>query len=614
MSTPHKTRLFPLGRAFLAMALLVSSHLPAQAASDDALVEVVMVSDLQCPFCSRAHTTINQLREEYGGKVTFRWLNQPLAFHQRAKPAAIAAEAAKNQGKLDTFVDRVFAEQNALEDADLERYAREVGLDMAKFAADIKDPATAQRVERDALIANAVGATGTPTFFINGRNLRGAQPIEKFRELIDDELARPVTGSPSAHRMARLKAENGPLFDYLYDNKTPTPTTSPTEKADTTVYKVTLDKDDPVLGEPLAPVTLVLFGNYQCPFTRKHESTVDALREKYGKDLRVVFKHSPLPFHKSAVPAARAAICANAQKKFEGMHNALMAAQFVEGEETTLVMSLARELKLNLKKFESCLNDPKTQAKIDRDLALAASVTARGTPNSYINGIKVTGAKSIESFTTVIDDQLAIARGKLAEGVKTKALYAGLIAEGKVFEPLDQVVQAIDQAGAARLGPADAPIQIAVFSDLQCPFCSRHFSSLEEAVNKFSGKVSVTFHHFPLSFHRSARPAAEYTTCAQEQGKFWQFTAEVFANQETLPDSLDAAADTVGLDGKALKSCLESGRAAALVDRQMADATRIGIRGTPTVYIQGRKWESTNGYGIDALEATLKQYFPDIVR
>jgi protein-disulfide isomerase len=115
--------------------------------------------------------------------------------HPRARPAAEAAVCADEQGKFWAFHDAVFANAKDLEDADLEKRAREVGLDLAAFQACRKDGRTQAIVERDVNDARAAGITGTPSFFVNGRMLGGAQPLEKFVELIDAELAQKAPAS-----------------------------------------------------------------------------------------------------------------------------------------------------------------------------------------------------------------------------------------------------------------------------------------------------------------------------------------------------------------------------------------------------------------------------------
>ena len=119
--------------------------------------------------------------------VVFR--NQPLPFHDHAMDAAIAFQAANRQGKAWAMHDKMFANQGALTRADLDKYAKEIfGLDAAKFAKDMDDSTTKDEVLADQKLGTSVGAAGTPTFFINGHQLVGAQPFEKFKALIDEEI------------------------------------------------------------------------------------------------------------------------------------------------------------------------------------------------------------------------------------------------------------------------------------------------------------------------------------------------------------------------------------------------------------------------------------------
>lgn len=102
--------------------------------------------------------------------------------------AALAFMAAHRQGKAWAMHDKMFSHNTALTRADLDGYAKEIGLDMVKFAKDMDDPKLKEEVEADQKLGNSLGASGTPTFFINGRQLVGAQPFEKFKEVIDEEI------------------------------------------------------------------------------------------------------------------------------------------------------------------------------------------------------------------------------------------------------------------------------------------------------------------------------------------------------------------------------------------------------------------------------------------
>ena len=115
---------------------------------------------------------------------------QPLPFHQHAEEAAEAALAANAQGKFWEMHDKLFANQQHLERADLEKYAQEIGLNMDKFKKALDTNQYKDHIDRDKAEAAKAGAQGTPTFLINGTRLVGAQPVEQFKQLIDAELAK----------------------------------------------------------------------------------------------------------------------------------------------------------------------------------------------------------------------------------------------------------------------------------------------------------------------------------------------------------------------------------------------------------------------------------------
>ncbi|HEY3447673.1 MAG TPA: thioredoxin domain-containing protein [Myxococcales bacterium] len=156
-----------------------------------AKVTIVEFSDFQCPYCGRASKTVGQIKEQYGDQVRLVFKQHPLPFHDKAALAAQAAAEANAQGNFWGFHDRLFANQKALAREDLESAAQATGLDMARFRSALDSGVHQAHVQQDTAQAGSLGATGTPAFFINGRLLSGAQPIEVFKQAIDEELARP---------------------------------------------------------------------------------------------------------------------------------------------------------------------------------------------------------------------------------------------------------------------------------------------------------------------------------------------------------------------------------------------------------------------------------------
>jgi len=156
----------------------------------NAPIELIEFSDFQCPYCLRAHPILKQVLSTYGDKIRFVYRNYPLPNHPNARPAAEAAQCAAEQSKFWAYHDRLFADQGKLSNDDLKRTAAELGMDAGKFNACFDSHKYQARVEADVRAGNEAGVSGTPSFFINGRMLTGAQPFEAFKRTIDEELER----------------------------------------------------------------------------------------------------------------------------------------------------------------------------------------------------------------------------------------------------------------------------------------------------------------------------------------------------------------------------------------------------------------------------------------
>lgn len=152
-------------------------------------VTIVMFSDYECPFCVRAEAVVDQVMKTYGDKVRLVFRDYPLPMHPNARPAAEAAACANDQGKYWSYHEKLFANNTALGADKLKEYAKDTGLDMAKFDKCVADKTHAAAIDKDVADGAAVGVNGTPAFFINGRMLSGAQPFERFKEEIDADLA-----------------------------------------------------------------------------------------------------------------------------------------------------------------------------------------------------------------------------------------------------------------------------------------------------------------------------------------------------------------------------------------------------------------------------------------
>jgi protein-disulfide isomerase len=368
-----------------------------------AKVTIVEFSDFQCPFCSRVVPTLKEITDKYKD-VAVVFVNQPLGFHPNARPAAKAFLAAHRQGKAWEMHDKLFANQQALQQADFDKYAQELSLNLPRFKKDMADPAIEKMIADDQALAGSVGADGTPMFFINGRELSGAQPTAAFTAIIDEEIKK-------ADQLLKQGTKPADLYDKLVAQAAAAVPSAPAPAAaaaaPTPGAKVDIAVgDSPAKGPRTAPVTVVAFSDFQCPFCSRAIPIMKQIEDNYKGKVRIAFKHLPLSFHNNAQIAAEASMAANEQGKFWEMHDKLFANQ--QQLDRPSLEKYAQELGLNMTKFKAALDSGKFKQRVQEDAQLAAKVGATGTPTFFVNGKSLVGAQPFDThFKPLIDAELA---------------------------------------------------------------------------------------------------------------------------------------------------------------------------------------------------------------
>jgi protein-disulfide isomerase len=566
---------------------------------DRAKITIIEYSDFQCPFCSRVEPTVDQIMKTYGRDVKVAWKNNPLPFHQNAMPAAQIAMAAAQKGKFWEMHDKLFKNQQALDRPSLEKYAKEEGLSDDEIKAALDAGKYTAQIKADQDEAAKFGARGTPSFFINGRPLSGAQPFDAFKKVIDEELAnaqKAINAGVSASQVYDALTRNAKASAAVADAQQQRP--QPAQADPNQVYKVPAGSS-PIHGEKNAKVTIIQFSDFQCPFCSRVEPTITELEKDYGKDLRVVWKNNPLPFHPNAMPAALAAMAAGEQGKFWEMHDKIFADQAHLDEAT--YEKYAKEIGLNMSKWKAAFSSKKYEKDIKEDMALAEKLGARGTPSFFVNGTPLRGAQPKEAFKTLIDKKIEQADALLKKGIKPADLYAELTKDGKdkadaaptpaarPGEPDSNTVYKALIEDAPVRGAKNAKVTIVEWSDFQCPFCGRVEPTVTKVLDEYKNDVRVAFKQLPLPFHNNAHTAAEAALAAKAQGKFWEMHAKMFANQQALDrPSLEKYAQEIGLNVEKFKAYLDSGKWKQKVDAELAEGNKIGARGTPSFFINGK--------------------------
>jgi len=560
----------------------------ARLGSETAEVTIVAFLDYECRHCREAFGVLMELRRRYQPealRVVFKHL--PLEGHPMGLPAAIAGQAVRDEAGAEAFFEfsrLAFDQQDSLSYVALAEWAAEVGVPRSVYNEAVSAESTLAQVARDAQLAWARGAEGTPTLFVNGRLLGGAPTLPELTQLVDQELARFRAQSGSwAERYRTIVAENAQasLATALLAE-------------DPTDYLVPLD-GSATRGPADALVTVVVFTDYQCPYCQRADATLNELVRRHPHDVRLVFKHLPLAFHQSARPAARLAEAVRRKggdAAFFAVSHDLFALSPKLG--ASALKDLAGRHGLDTKTATVALSgdDQQLEQRIDRDLQLADDVEAAGTPHIFINGKRIAGARPLEHFEAVLLAEKQRAAERVAAGTAASEVYAALQQGASQPGAPAQVSAPPVTSDNPTRGPQNAAVTIHVFSDFECPFCRQAEETVLELERLYPGKVRFVWHDRPLDFHPLARPAARAGREARRQGgdaAFWKIHRRMFGlDQEkaaVLRSDLLAHAQALGLDVAAMEKAIDSPIHDAAIERDIALATSLGFQGTPAFVV-----------------------------
>lgn len=562
----------------------------------DAPVTIVEISDFECPFCSRVLPTIKKIKAEYGPeKVRIVWKHHPLPFHKNARPAHEASVAVFEVGGSEAFWkfhDLAFANRQGLGDAEnLKKWAVESGVDAAKYEAALATKKQSAKIEADLAMAKKIGANGTPAFRINGVTLAGAQPFEKFKEVIDQQLV-------EAKKLAESGTKAADIYPALLDKNAKAAPEQPDRKeppADNTVWAVPVFDDDPVKGNKDALVTIVEFSEFQCPFCKRVGPTIKQIMDTYKDDVRIVWKDNPLGFHPRALPASNVAREVYKQKgdaAFWNVHDKLFENQ--PKLEDADLLAAAKGSGVPDAVLKAAIEKNKYADKFEQSQDLASDFEARGTPHFFVNGIRLAGAQPFEKFKEVIDAQLAKAKQMVKKGTPRAGVYAQILKDGKSPPPPPKKELGKLPQDAPFKGAKNAKIVIEEFSDFECPFCSRVNPTIKQLLDEYGDEVKIVWRNMPLPFHKNAPLAAEAAFEVYKQkgdAAFWQYHDKLFESQRA-PGGIERAnlekfAQELGVNMPAFKEALDKRTHKSRIEADAEAGQKAGISGTPGFVVNG---------------------------
>jgi protein-disulfide isomerase len=563
--------------------------------SRTAPVTLVVFSDFECPFCQRLSVTLKQLEQRYSpAQLRVVWKNYPLAFHREARPtaeAAMAVFAHRGPAAFWKLHDAIFDTGERLSPAIVEAALSRAGVGAGALQTWLLGGAAAQKVDADLALAAQLGVTGTPASFINGVFLSGAQPLEEFTRVIDAQL-----------EAARLLRENGTPPERVYAALSEQSFVSPQRRHgpdddddddDTKEHFVPVG-DSPVRGKSTALVTLVMFGDFECPFCGRVTPTLDRLAAHHGDKLRFVWKNSPLTFHKRAEPAAELALEARAQKgdaAFWEAHKLLLADP--KALDDAGLEGVAATMKLDVAAVKRAIASHKHAAKIEADMDLSEDLGVTGTPTFFVNGRKLVGAQPASRFEAVIGEEMAKAEALVAKGTPAAKVYETRQMQAEQPPIAPRLTVPPPGKDSPSKGAAGGRVVVQMFADFECPFCARGAETMSALIKAFPGSVRVVWRNLPLPMHGEAQLAAEAAMEAFAQKGatgFWKMhdllLSDTTASNLDRP-ALERHAASLGLDARRFAAALDAGTHRAAVEADAKVAASAGIRGTPGFVVNG---------------------------
>ncbi|MFO0616476.1 MAG: thioredoxin domain-containing protein [Polyangiaceae bacterium] len=369
---------------------------------------------------------------------------------------------------------------------------------------------------------------------------------------------------------------------------------------------VPVDSNDPIWGSRFALVTVVVFSDFECPHCREFEHTLDEVKRTFDpRDLRVVWKHSPLGRHANARAAA---IAGNTVFRLGGSRAFFRWAERAFDHQGSLTVDdfadWASEVGVDEARFRAAFASNEFAAKVDEDLELGARLGLAGAPMSLVNGLTVRGAASFEKMRRIIDDEMEAAR-ELRATVPQDAIYVEATRKNRPpLEPapapapptppgpsLDKTVYRVPlSSDDVFRGPDQAPVTLIEIGDFSAATRGA-YATVESVLAKYEGRVRFAFRPRVLPSDRDGFRAANIlldSRRASGDAGYWAAFKRLF--EPALPPDESVVLGDLHLDAKALETALKSNTYGPVLARFASATADLELPGVPAFFVNGRRF------------------------
>ncbi len=466
---------------------------------------LTIISDFQCPFCSKAADLIHEVNKKYPN-IGIAFKHFPLDFHPLAKRAAIASNCAQKEGKFWEYHDTLFKKQGEISEELFLIIADTLSLNKDKFKTCLNSKEALEKVESQIKYSESLEIQGTPTMFLNGSQVDGFS-IEQLSIAIESELS----------------------------------------------------------GEKPKPLTNDLI---IASFGSTNITWADVVKENQNK------------------------------VKMEDIQQLQKQKEFLAQTASRYVSEKMLNIEAKAKGFDSI---QKYMESVLKETSTPTDDELKKTFEQFKSNL---GGATFEQ----VKDKLKAYQIQMNQQAVAKKLMEELYAKYKVLlnipEPELPSIE-INLKNSPLIGKKESSHTLVVFSDFECPYCSKFSDVLEKVQKEYPEKVTVYFKHFPLSFHQNAFSASVASYCAQKQGNFWEYHNKLFANHGQLNDAnFKLWSEELKLNKVEFEKCLKSDEAKNFILGELQEAQDLGIQGTPTFYLDGKPYNGN--FEVESFKDLLK--------
>jgi len=402
---------------------------------DDSILRVIAFVDFSSVSSVNAIKTLKEVASGFGDLSVYLY-SFPVFKNDLSIPLSNLFIESVNRGKIREFVDYII-KQDSMNAESIKDYLKANNLKEEDIFIEYGEGDLSKLpAVKDMNLGVNFGVNIPPTFFINGLRVDGFKDEGQLRDILDiqykkaKELLDKGIDRKSVYDEIIKDGKETAYIVKVVDRKIGISDNSATATNDlANIYEEDL-RYVPLKGPRFAPVTLVVFLDYECPYSKRYYAVIKSAIEKYGNDIRVFIKHSPLSTHKKSIDVAKYLAASLGQKKFWPLFDKIMTHPDYADDST--ILRFATELEMDIEKLKNMKDSSQIEKYVSMDMDKGLELKIKTLPTTYINGVRYEGVLSTARLMNIIQIEKVSADKLLEEGIKMEELYDNLVRRNRI--------------------------------------------------------------------------------------------------------------------------------------------------------------------------------------